>query len=57
MGVKDLTQSKATDAEMERQLIEGTKDKKGQQRMPPFKEKLSPAEMTALIEWVKKLRK
>jgi mono/diheme cytochrome c family protein len=56
LGVKDLTQSRVSDADIEKQLLEGTKDARGQQRMPAFKDKLSPAEVKALVAWVKTLR-
>jgi len=57
LGVKDLTQSKTTDGEIEKQVIEGKKDERGNQKMPPFKDKLSPEEIKSLIEFVKSLRK
>lgn len=57
LGVKDLTQSKTTDAEIEKQLIEGKKDGRGLPKMPSFRDKLSPDEMKSLIGFVKSLRK
>ena len=57
LGVKDLTQSKLADGEMEKQLTEGKKDDRGNQKMPPFKGKLSPEEIKSLIELVKTFRK
>ena len=57
LGVKDLSQSKATDAEIEKQLLEGRKDDRGNQKMPPFKQKLSPDEVKSLIVLVKAFRK
>lgn len=57
LGVKDLSISKSSDAEMEKQIIEGKKDDRGTQKMPPFKEKLSPAEISTLLELVKGFRK
>ena len=57
LGVKDLTQSKTSDGEIEKQVIEGKKDERGNQKMPPFKDKLSPEEIKSLIEFVKGLRK
>ena len=57
LGVKDLTVSVASDADMERQLREGTRDARGTQRMPPFKDKLTPAEVQALLGHVKGFRK
>jgi mono/diheme cytochrome c family protein len=57
LGVKDLTQSKTTDGEIEKQVTEGKKDDRGNQKMPPFRDKLSPDEIKSLIEFVKSLRK
>jgi len=57
LGVKDLSISKSSDAEMEKQILEGKKDDRGTQKMPPFKEKLSPAEISTLLELVKGFRK
>jgi len=57
LGVKDLTQSKTSDGEIEKQVTEGKKDDRGNQKMPPFKDKLSPEEIKSLIEFVKSLRK
>jgi len=57
LGVKDLTLSKATDREIEKQLIEGKKDDRGQQKMPSFDKKLSPAQIKLLITVVKSFRK
>ena len=57
LGVKDLTQSKATDAEIEKQLTEGKKDERGNLKMPPFKDKLSFEEIRSLILFVKIFRK
>ena len=56
LGVKDLTESKTTDEDIERQILEGTKDKQGNQRMPPFKQKLSADDVKLLVGWVKSLR-
>lgn len=56
LGVKDLTESKTTDEEIERQILEGAKDKQGNQRMPPFKQKLSADEVKLLVGWVKSFR-
>ena len=55
--VKDLTESQIPDAEIERQILEGNKDKMGNMWMPPFKEKVSAEEAKALAAWVKALRK
>ncbi len=57
VGAKDLTLSKSTDAEMEKQILEGKKAPNGAPAMPPFKEKLDPEEIKDLILFVKKFRK
>jgi cytochrome c6 len=57
LGVKDLSESKATDAEIEKQVIEGRKDERGSLKMPAFKDKLSPEEIKSLIAVVKSFRK
>jgi cytochrome c6 len=57
LGVKDLSLSKATDGEIEKQVAEGTKDKHGNQKMPPFGDKLTLEEIKSLIPVVKGFRK
>ena len=57
LGVKDLSQSKATDAEIEKQVSEGRKDKGGNLKMPQFKDALTPEEIKSLIAVVKGFRK
>lgn len=52
----DLTKSKLADADIEKQIAEGTKDAKGKERMPSFNARLSPAEIAALVAYVKTLR-
>lgn len=54
---KDLSLSKLTNAEIERQIKEGRKDSRGVFTMPPFKEKLSDEDTSALIPVVKRFRK
>jgi mono/diheme cytochrome c family protein len=56
LGVKDLTQSKTADAEIQTSIKDGYKDKQGKLKMPGFKEKLSADEITALLNHVKALR-
>lgn len=56
LGVKDLTQSKAADGEVEKQIIYGKKDDRGKMKMPPFKDKLSAEEISSLVVLVKGLR-
>ena len=57
LGVKDLTQSKLADAEIKKQIVEGKKDKKGNQQMPAFEDKLSAEQIAAIIAVVKEFRK
>jgi len=57
LGVKDLTVSTLTDAQIEKQVNEGARNKSGVQVMPAFKDTLSPAEIQAVIAAVKALRK
>ena len=56
LGVKDLSLSKATDAEIEKQVIEGRKDERGSLKMPAFKDKLTPEEIKSLIAVAKSFR-
>jgi mono/diheme cytochrome c family protein len=55
-GAKDLSLSKTEDAEVTRQIREGKRDDKGKQLMPPFGEKLSAEDITALVGTVKAFR-
>lgn len=56
--IKDLTdaalQAKLTDADIEKQILTGTKDKDtGKERMPSFKDKVSGDDIKALIKHVR----
>jgi mono/diheme cytochrome c family protein len=57
LGVKDLTQSKLTDAEIQKQILEGKRDEHDKEKMPAFKTKLSDDEIKSLVTVVKELRK
>jgi len=57
LGVKDLSQSKLSEAEIEKQIVEGKRDDHGTQKMPSFKGTLSAEEIKSLVTWVKELRK
>jgi cytochrome c6 len=57
LGVKDLSESKSTDSELEKQVIEGKKDDRGNLKMPSFKDKFTPEEIKSLIAVVKSFRK
>jgi mono/diheme cytochrome c family protein len=54
---KDLSLSKLTDAEIERQIKAGRQDSRGVFIMPPFKDRLSDEDISALISVVKSFRK
>lgn len=54
---KDLSLSKLTDVEIERQIKEGRKDSRGIFTLPPFREKLADEDTSALISVVKSFRK
>lgn len=57
LGVKDLTQSKTTDEQIERQIREGTKTPDGKAQMPSFGDRLSAEQVKLLIRFVRELRK
>ena len=56
LGVKDLTstelQDRLTDAEMQRQIVEGSKN----QQMPAFSDLLTPEQLAAVVAHVRTLR-
>lgn len=56
LGVRDLTQSRISAAEIERQILEGRQEG-ARQIMPAFKESLKEAEVKALVQHVLSLRK
>jgi len=56
LGAHDLTQSKLTDSEIEKQIVVGTTDAKGNSRMPSFKAVLQPEGIAALVAYVSALR-
>jgi mono/diheme cytochrome c family protein len=57
LGVKDLTQSQTSDADIARQIREGVKDSKGNSRMPSFQDRFTAEEIESLVQHVKSLRK
>ena len=57
IGVKDLTESKIPEAEVIRQILDGTTDKKGKQRMPAFRDKLTAKEVADLASTILSLRR
>ena len=56
IAVKDLTQSRLPDSNIVRQIDEGVRDRKGNLKMPSFKDQFSSEEKEALIQYVKSLR-
>ena len=56
LGAKDLTESRLPEAEVTRQISNGTKDASGKDRMPAFKPKLTDAAISALVAFVVGLR-
>jgi mono/diheme cytochrome c family protein len=57
LGVRDLTRSKTTDAEIAKQIREGKQGPGGKTLMPAFKDRLTEAEQQLLVDRVKELRK
>jgi len=57
LGAKDLSESKLADADIEKQILAGTKDQKGAERMPSFKDRLAADEVAALVGFVKTFRR
>ncbi len=56
LGAKDLSESKLEETQIERQIRDGAKDQRGAEKMPPFRDKLASAEITALVGYVKTFR-
>jgi mono/diheme cytochrome c family protein len=57
LGAKDLAESRLGDAEIAKQVRDGVKDARGADRMPSFREKVTAAEIDALIAYVKTFRR
>jgi mono/diheme cytochrome c family protein len=57
LGVKDLSQSKLTDAQIVLQINEGRQENQSASKMPAFKEKLTCPEIESLVPVVKEFRK
>lgn len=56
LGARDLSQSTLADADIVKQIRNGTRNERGAERMPGFKEKLSADEIDALVTYVKSFR-
>src|SRR5689334_1897952 len=48
LGAKDLSLSRLTNVEIEKQILDGRKDDHGAQKMPSFRDKFSSEEIRAL---------
>jgi len=57
LGVKDLSQSKLTEAQIVQQILDGRQEGQGASKMPAFKDKLSREEIASLVTTVKEFRK
>jgi mono/diheme cytochrome c family protein len=57
LGVKDLSQSKLTDAQIEQQIREGKPASQSTAKMPAFKDRLTAEEIKSLVAVVKEFRK
>ena len=57
LGVKDLTKSTLADTDIGKQIVVGSKDSKGNSRMPSFKEALTQEDTATLVAFVKTLRR
>ncbi len=57
LGVKDLSQSKLTDAQVIEQIAEGRQQNQPASKMPAFKDRLTRPEIESLVPVVKEFRK
>ena len=56
LGAKDLSASTLADAAITLQILAGTKDNKGVERMPAFQARLTAEEVAAVAAFVKTFR-
>lgn len=56
VGAKDLSESKLSDAEIQKQILNGAKNERGVEKMPSFREKIPAAEIDLLVAYVKTFR-
>ena len=56
-GAKDLTSIQSTSEQIEKQIVQGMKEKNGTVKMPAFGGSLSKDEITALRDYVLKFRR
>jgi len=57
LGVKDLSQSKLTDEQIEQQIRDGRPADQNSAKMPAFKDRLTAEEIKSLVAVVKEFRK
>ena len=57
LGVKSLSQSKLTEAQIIQQISEGRQENQSASKMPAFKEKLTRPEIESLVPVLKDFRK
>jgi mono/diheme cytochrome c family protein len=56
IGARDLTQSRLSEAEIARQVSEGSTDRTGKVKMPPFKDLLSASEIQSVVAFARAFR-
>ena len=56
LGVKDMTQSRLTDAQIRQQILDGKKDANGTLKMPSFQQTLKPEEIELLARYARSLQ-
>jgi len=57
LGVKDLSQSKLSDAQIIQQISEGRQENQSASKMPAFKERLTRPEIESLVPVIREFRK
>ena len=56
LGVKDMSQSKLTEAQIRDQILDGKKGPDGSSKMPSFRQTLKPEDIDALARFAKSLQ-
>jgi mono/diheme cytochrome c family protein len=57
LGVKNLSQSRLTEAQIVQQILEGRQEDQRSSKMPAFKERLTRTEIESFVPVVKEFRK
>jgi mono/diheme cytochrome c family protein len=57
LGAKDLSASKLSDQQIAAQITKGTKNERGAEKMPSFKDRLNADDIDALVAYVKTFRR